>query len=93
MIYFHLLFGYVFHLLQLSSHLKGIQNMEQIQISYSCQAATCAYKREPKPKDTCPLLKCPNEIIRNISDYLKLADRLTLMRASRNCTVQYFLIE
>lgn len=37
-----------------------------------------------KPKKPCPLLKCPNEIIRNISDYLKLADILTLMRTSRN---------
>lgn len=54
------------------------------QISHSGQVAICASKPKGKPKKTCPLFKCPNETIRNISDYLELADILTLMRTSRH---------
>lgn len=61
---------------------SGIQNMEQI--SHSDQASMCASKPTGKPKKPCPILKCPNEIIRNVSDYLKLADIHKLMRTSRH---------
>ena len=54
------------------------------QISHPDQASICASKPKGKPKKPCLLLKCPNEIIRNISDYLKLADILKLMQTSRN---------